>query len=83
MPGFFINGRLILWPQPAAEDGHNIIYHHASRKYKFCFSNVTEAIILTEYCYQVHTSGCTICSADSGEIRFLSYSEIHITNSSE
>ena len=77
VPEFFINGRLTLWP--LHNDGpHNTTYYEISRQYKFCFINVTENIILTEYCYREHSTGCSLCPVNSGEIVFLSQTYISI-----
>lgn len=74
---FFINGRLTLWP--FRDNGrYNTTYYETSRQYKFCFINVTENTILTEFCYQEHSAGCPLCPVDSGEIVFLSQTHISI-----
>lgn len=72
VPKFFINGHLISWPLPGGTL-YNITY---SESYSFCFHNITEEIVLTEFCHFTHRDGCSLCSADSGEVEFLSYSEI-------
>ena len=74
---FFINDRLTLWPEPATQL-HNVTYSLISRMYSFCFTNVTEAVTIAEYCYQVHSAGCSLCSVQSGEIIFQSSSEIFV-----
>ena len=78
LPNFYINGRSTLWPEP--DDRHfNTSYSEALSSYNFCFNNITEDTILTEYCFRGHTSGCSLCPIESGEIRFLSYSDIHVS----
>lgn len=75
---FIINGDWTQWPTPGNRN-YNITYSEISDTYSFCFVNVTEDIILTEYCYQQHTAGCMICfdsEMNSNELIFLSYSYI-------
>ena len=74
-PRFYINGQLTSWPQPGGTL-YNITYSRSSESYRFCFYNVTEETVLTEYCHHTHTAECLLCSAASGEVQFLSYSEI-------
>ena len=40
---------------------------------------MTANTVLTEYCHDVHSAGCTICSAVTGEMYFLSHSDIFIS----
>ena len=75
VPEFFINGHLTLWPQPGGAL-YNITFSTSSQSYNFCFNNITEDVVLTESCHYTHTASCSLCSADSGEVEFLSYSEI-------
>ena len=82
VPKFFINGHLIPWPQPGGTL-YNITYSASSQSYKFCFHNITEEIKLTEFCHFTHRAGCSLCSADSGEVEFLSYSEISVVSQSK
>ena len=72
---FFINGHSVLWPEPNASD-FRTTYSPATETYRFCFINVTSNITFTEYCYQEHTTGCSLCSVDDGEVHFLSHSSI-------
>ena len=44
--------------------------------YSFCFSNITEDMVLIEYCYQAHLAGCPFCPLNLGEVEFLSHIEI-------
>ena len=75
VPEFFINGHLTLWPT-SGNSLYNVTYSETSRSYSFCFSNVTEDIVLTEYCYRDHSAGCSLCSVESSEVKFLSYTYI-------
>lgn len=72
VPEFFINGQHMLWPWPGTSMLYNVTIIQNPRMYSFCFSNVSKDIILTEFCYQDHLMGCSLCSADSGQIYFLS-----------
>lgn len=72
-PEFFINEQLTLWPYPGTQQ-YNVTY--SSGTYKFCFINITEHVVLSEYCYQHHSADCSLCSIQSGEIVFRSRSEI-------
>ena len=77
-PEFFINGELTLWPEPY-DNRFNITWYPSTRSYHFCFTNVTQDITLIEYCYQGHSAGCFLCSAESqqaGELYFLTHSNI-------
>ena len=71
-PQFFING---LWPLSGSRE-YYITYSQNSSTYSFCFSNISSNIILTEYCHEYHSAGCFLCSVDSGEIYFLSHTNI-------
>ena len=77
LPNFYINGRSTIWPEPGNRQ-FNATYSSALSS-TFCFNNITEDTIITEYCYRGHMSGCSICPIESGEIRFLSYSDIHVS----
>lgn len=74
-PTLYINSHLTQWPQPG-ETLYNITYSMSSGSLSFCFLNITEDTVLTEVCHYTHSAGCSLCSVDSGEIEFLSYSEI-------
>ena len=78
VPEFFINGHLTLYPLPDNRL-YNVTYSETSRLYSFCFANITEDTVLTEYCYRDHSAGCSLCSVDSGEIQFVSYTYISIS----
>lgn len=71
-PDFYINGLLTSWPESGQL--YNITLH--SQTYHFCFRNITEDIIITEYCLQGHIAGCSLCSFRDGERVFQSRSEI-------
>ena len=77
VPGFIINGDWILWPAPG-NTNYRVMYSQVSETYSFCLNNATKDIALTEYCYQQHTAGCSICSDDSNQLNFLSHSNIFI-----
>lgn len=74
---FFINGQLTLWPRPNNEQ-YSTTFNSFTGAYKFCFSNLTEEVVVSEYCYNIHSIGCSLCSAQSGEVVFQTLSEIVI-----
>ena len=74
---FFINGHLTQWPQ-SDNMQYNVTYSQSSREYSFCFINITENITISEFCYQHHSASCSLCSTDTGELYFLSYSSIFV-----
>lgn len=78
---FFINGELTLWPGPTSPL-YNVTYSSDSRTYNFCFNNITDNVVVTEFCYQHHSENCSLCSDESGEIIFQSRSEISIKSPS-
>ena len=75
VPEFYINGLSTSWPEP---DDQLYYITLQAQSYYFCFRNITEDIIITEYCYQNHLEGCSLCSFQDGERIFQSYSEIFI-----
>ena len=79
VPEFFINGQLTLWPWPGTSTQYNVTVTQNSRTYSFCFINITSDITLTEYCYQDHLMGCSLCSNESGQIYFLSLTVISVS----
>ena len=76
VPNFFINGISTSWP--LGDMQYYISYNSTTRSSRFCFVNLTMNTVLTEYCRQYHSAGCTICSAVTGEMYFLSHSDISI-----
>ena len=77
LPQFTINGQWTLWPTPGNTD-YNVSYSQDLRAYSFCFINITHDVMLSEYCYQSHTSSCSICSQQSSEIIFSTFSNIFL-----
>lgn len=80
LPGFIINGQWTLWPT-TGNTQYNVTYSHELSTFTFCFRNITDSeniIMLSEYCYQSHTVGCSLCSHESNEIIFKSYSHIFL-----
>ena len=73
---FFINDDLTLRPR-SGNRRYNASYSSVSNAHTFCFINIIEDTILTEYCYQSHIAQCVLCSASTGEVYFLSRSDIY------
>ena len=73
---FFVNGQLTSWHFSTSQ--FNITYNSHVANYNFCFKEVIKDTILTEYCHvNVPISDlCSICSRNSGIIRFVSHSEL-------
>ena len=80
---FFVNGQQTLWPWPGTSTQYNVTINQNPRTYSFCFTNVSSDISLSEYCYQDHSMGCSLCSADSGQIYFLSQTIISLSEKGE
>lgn len=75
---FLINGIAISWSM-ASTHPYNIAYDHATGTYHFCFSNVTENILFTEFCHgSPDSTDCPLCSMSSGIFKFVSHADISI-----
>ena len=75
-PDFYINGHPTIWPNSEGQL-YNVTLH--SQKYYFCFKNITEDVVITEYCHHDHLAGCSLCSTQNGEVIYQSRSEIFIS----
>lgn len=73
---FFVNGQIRAWHVSTPQ--FNITYNNSTNKYDFCFKELFENTILTEYChiYVPPSELCSICSRNSGVFRFVSLSDL-------